>query len=738
MKRIRLSYVPCPGTPNPGRWKDKQVKSQSVIRPPIIGLPCRPRLPKVQNARNTAVIDLARSPSPTIANKTNPPSVSDPKAVKPGQNNSQAFRSLKLCSNANCTGIISVDSVATRCLDCVRRDWRSKRSKFSAKSSNIDNSGGAGRIASGILKAQESTKEKTKKKGVTWADEITSASSETEKLTEEGFPAMPNNSTADTDHKISVSEDNLVDNTVNLEDYLNLDDLIEQDSHIQDVSMQPLLDKDSSQVVQKASDSQAFAFDNASGRPAATEVPFIDGHGQLSKNISGPRAENSSQADALTSFAGQVTGWDSDLTELSDSGDGESHESSSSDSDSDNVHQPSTPSGLKIRIPARPGGIYAQKCASSSKCNQVLATSYRWKSCVMCRARSRDYQRKRQNIQGRHARLDQELLQSQNMGTPLAGDLQVTEKVEDPVTLVPGARLCSIRNCTYIIPPMEEYRWKMCALCRLRRRERSKQDKLSNLPLAATESLRPSEGKKRRLDADLILKALNNLPLQPQTRPGGRCQSVDCGMLIVDPKSAQCTQCIARRLWLMNRSGNNGSRPDMKALSRRSNYVEKPRDPSPYPQFKCFSAFLLEFKHRLAGFLRAQSVFFLFKGLGSMNAMFAFDGEFSVVALDFDLLKRKDEMDANSMKLKREIEYVGRIKFSPKRLVSILDGGGIAVRFGCVYAVPILQPMLHDNKTSITTITKNMRCELEIANVPDRSHRFIPGQRTIIRFRLLG
>jgi hypothetical protein len=56
---------------------------------------------------------------------------------------------------------------------------------------------------------------------------------------------------------------------------------------------------------------------------------------------------------------------------------------------------------------------------------------------------------------------------------------QDREMEEDPVELVPGARLCSIRNCTYVIPPVEEYRWKMCALCRLRRREKKRQDRLN-------------------------------------------------------------------------------------------------------------------------------------------------------------------------------------------------------------------------------------------------------------------
>ena len=70
----------------------------------------------------------------------------------------------------------------------------------------------------------------------------------------------------------------------------------------------------------------------------------------------------------------------------------------------------------------------------------------------------------------------------------------------------------------------------------------------------------------------------------------------------------------------------------------------------------------------------------------------------------------------------------------------MLDGGGISIRFYSMYPVPILQPMKdqdHD-QTSIAKFAKGMQCELEIAILPDYSHRFIPGQRTIIRFRLLG
>ena len=70
----------------------------------------------------------------------------------------------------------------------------------------------------------------------------------------------------------------------------------------------------------------------------------------------------------------------------------------------------------------------------------------------------------------------------------------------------------------------------------------------------------------------------------------------------------------------------------------------------------------------------------------------------------------------------------------------MLEGGGISIRFCSMCSVPIFQPVKdqEQDQTSIAKSAKGMQCELEIASLPDYSHRFIPGQRTIIRFRLLG
>ena len=70
----------------------------------------------------------------------------------------------------------------------------------------------------------------------------------------------------------------------------------------------------------------------------------------------------------------------------------------------------SAATGFKIRIPPRPG-LYVQKC-SNIRCEQRLPATYRWKLCMVCRARSREYQRKRQNLQGRHSRPEEGVIPS--------------------------------------------------------------------------------------------------------------------------------------------------------------------------------------------------------------------------------------------------------------------------------------------------------------------------------------
>lgn len=82
---------------------------------------------------------------------------------------------------------------------------------------------------------------------------------------------------------------------------------------------------------------------------------------------------------------------------------------------------------------------------------------------------------------------------------------------------------------------------------------------------------------------------------------------------------------------------------------------------------------LADLKIRFNDFLQTQLAFFLHNAedsrLNSAKAIFVFNAEYSIVALDFDIVGRKEAVDDSVLKLKGEIERISRIQF---RLASYL------------------------------------------------------------------
>ncbi|CAA7259873.1 unnamed protein product [Cyclocybe aegerita] len=708
---------------------NKRQKLAHVIVPTI----AIPPAPPMQPTPLVQPTSLVQSPPPDPSTPSEEVPKTAPDTLKPKKNvASKPPRALKLCSSPDCTGIVFFDSSATRCLQCVKRDWKSMKAKRLPEASqqngeHVTSAFAAATTTTTTTSEAPGEKQRNKKKSVTWADRLTPTSAISE---ESGLPDVSRAKA-------------LIIKIPRLKDIKN-DDL---PLNIANPDCKTVAEGIPSFI-------QGSSKDGAPAVPAESkqDSPELDTKEEvpLARPPTSPtdkQSEASFESNALSStpsltdkmdrnVTDTISGWDSDLSELTDSTRTES-EVASDEAESDKEDE-STTSGFKIRIPARPTGIYSRKCGSP-KCNQLLPLSYRWKSCVMCRARGREYQRRRQNLKGRHTRLDEELARVQNTGPPLPGGFlaDAQEISQDPVTLIAGARLCSVRDCTYIIPPVSEYRWKMCALCRLRRRERKRLEKVSK-DATGTEP-ETLEMNKLELDPTKALRTLAGLPKRGPVL--GRCQSVDCGVVLKGkPTSSLCKQCMGRQLWLVKESGNA---PEAQAILRQASQAHsKPHGPTPYPQYKCFVVLLADFKNRLNGFLKGQALFYLFKSaepkVAAAKTMFAFDGEYSIVAVDFDIVGHKDKIDGNALKMKREFERVGRVKFHSKRLVSVLDGGGVSIRFVCNYQVPILQPMRENDGISISTFAKTMQGELEIAVVPDRSHRFLPGHRTIIRFRLLG
>lgn len=122
-------------------------------------------------------------------------------------------------------------------------------------------------------------------------------------------------------------------------------------------------------------------------------------------------------------------------------------------------------------------------------------------------------------------------------------------------------------------------------------------------------------------------------------------------------------------------------------------------------------------------------------------------------------MRRKDQVKKYVAQLKDEIGRVGDLQFRSDRIIStfvimvliIMMGhnlgrpmswvstheGRIVTRFTCFRQEAVSTPKPQPNPQK-TNNTKNMQGELEVAILPDHTHLLFPGQRTIVRFCLMG
>lgn len=150
-------------------------------------------------------------------------------------------------------------------------------------------------------------------------------------------------------------------------------------------------------------------------------------------------------------------------------------------------------------------------------------------------------------------------------------------------------------------------------------------------------------------------------------------------LLKIDSSSSECQQCLLRNERTRDRqAGIKGHRQHVvsSALTSTSpakygetpGNVTRPRNRTPYPPYQHFPPLLQDFKALLRNFLEAQSHYLLFRLKGHVTvpaapAVFGFDGEFSTVAIDFDLKARQKEIREHVNKTKGEIEKAVGMKF---------------------------------------------------------------------------
>lgn len=88
-----------------------------------------------------------------------------------------------------------------------------------------------------------------------------------------------------------------------------------------------------------------------------------------------------------------------------------------------------------------------------------------------------------------------------------------------------------------------------------------------------------------------------------------------------------------------------------------------------FTEYKCLSALIEGFGIELAEFLEAQSISLGLRAPPAaphqprIDANFGFEGEYSTVAMDFDTVRRKDEIGRTVMQLKQSFEKLEGLRF---------------------------------------------------------------------------
>ncbi len=244
------------------------------------------------------------------------------------------------------------------------------------------------------------------------------------------------------------------------------------------------------------------------------------------------------------------------------------------------------------------------------------------------------------------------------------------------MTLAAGSRICVIKNCGLVLPPVEEYKFKLCRECR---------------------------------------KRTNKTRQRRQLRAEGK----------VDPELDKEIERMRAR-WKQRVAAQAVVVPVAQAEAATPMPPEaKPRTPA-YPEYSALPLLVNDFSQRITGFLESQTLYVRHHHGPTADQQrmitFGFDGEYSVVAMDMDIEGRKEAIMDFVERVKAELERVGGLTFDSQTRFVSFQHGGILTRYACGQAVgPIV-----------------MRGELEIAILPEYTHRFFPGQRTVVRFRMVG
>ncbi|KAF9255383.1 hypothetical protein L218DRAFT_353063 [Marasmius fiardii PR-910] len=407
------------------------------------------------------------------------------------------------------------------------------------------------------------------------------------------------------------------------------------------------------------------------------------------------------------------------------------------------------------------------------KCRRALTKGSTWQCSPSCRAHNREYQRKR--LGRRKGYVGNEFDQIKPVSPEGSTDAEDDDDDDsaspstpaeastfDPVPLrnfttrgsnykiidahdllVPKARICNIRSCKHILPGPKDYKWKTCHRCR---EKTTRTRKIRQIKASSGGIVDPAVIEAEVCAPQALLQDFSRIAK-------GRCPNVDCGVKLEKGKGTtngslpECDQFLVQLRKPRDRDprprDGSPSNIQLSASNRHPHHVfppEKPRLPAPCPEYLTLTRLLTSFHQLFSHFVQAQSFYVSYNAArdnpqGRSLAKFSFDGEFSSVAPDFQVLKRKKEAFCIVENVKEEIERLGRLKFDLSSRVISIAYGGFITRFACQNQIPIFLPAPVHQPNLYPRV---MRGELEVFVLPVDTHRFFPGQRIIVRFRLVG
>ncbi|KAJ7928651.1 hypothetical protein B0H13DRAFT_2311259 [Mycena leptocephala] len=149
-----------------------------------------------------------------------------------------------------------------------------------------------------------------------------------------------------------------------------------------------------------------------------------------------------------------------------------------------------------------------------------------------------------------------------------------------------------------------------------------------------------------------------------------------------------------------------------------------------YSPCQCQKDLIDDFSARLNYFIDAQA-YHTRIGFPPFPVIFDFSGEYSIVAADYDIAGRKFAVDFRVDSIEDSVGSVTRLTFGPRTFY--IRRYGVITRLCCFKTLHPL-PAIY----APTLAPRNMLGELEIFVLPNVSHRYFPGEKTIVRFRFFG